>query len=110
MDAAAPDHRHHFEFPFVLDVGRSMGRTGGKGALGGVVYDGVDLWRAEDTAEGPATLRIRRLSHVAEVDGWGPGVEPAMDKVPGLLGALDDPTRLVPQDDVVARWVFFSKS
>lgn len=81
-----------------------MGRTGGKGALGSVVYDGPDLWRAEDLPSGRATLRIRRLGHVAEVDAWGPGLEAALDKVPGLLGAHDDPSRLIPVDPVVERW------
>lgn len=101
---ALPDHSEHFEFPFSLDAGRSMGRTGGKGELGGVAYDGADLWRAEEVQSGQATLRIRRHGHVADVDGWGPGVIEAMDRVPGLLGALDDPSRLVPKDPVVERW------
>ncbi len=82
-----------------------MGRTGGKGPLGPVTYDGPDLWRAEDLPSGRATLRIRRDGNVAHVDAWGPGLAEAMEKVPGLLGALDDPARLVPADPVVARWV-----
>ena len=100
-----PDHSQRFEFDYLLDGGRSMGRTGGKGALGPVVYDGPDLWRAEDFASGPATLRIRRVGHVAEVNAWGPGLEAAIDKVPGLLGAHDDPGRLKPVDAVVAGWI-----
>jgi 3-methyladenine DNA glycosylase/8-oxoguanine DNA glycosylase len=105
LRSTQPDHSQRFEFDFELAQGRSMGRTGGKGRLGTVVYDGPDLWRAEDLPSGPATLRIRRLGHLAEVDAWGPGLEEALAKVPGLLGASDEPSRLQPTDPVVSRWV-----
>ena len=82
-----------------------MGRTGGKGPLGPVVYDGPDLWRAEDLPSGRATLRIRRDGHIAHVDAWGPGLEAAIEKVTGILGGEDDPSRLVPHHPIVARWV-----
>ena len=100
-----PDHSAVFDFDFEVNPGRTMGRTSGKGVLGPVVYDGLDMWRAEDFRDGPASLRIRRLGHTVEVDAWGPGVEAAVAKVPGLVGASDDPSRLEPQDPVVERWV-----
>lgn len=90
------------EFPFQLDIGKSMGRSGGKGLLGPVVYDGPVLWRAEDTADGAATLRIERRGRTASVQAWGDGAEIAAAKVPALLGALDDPSALVARDELVA--------
>lgn len=82
-----------------------MGPTGGKGALGPVVYDGPDMWRTESTPSGPGTVRITRDGTAARVDAWGPGLEHIVEKVPGYLGADDDPSRLVAHDPVVARWL-----
>ncbi|MFT7647418.1 MAG: 3-methyladenine DNA glycosylase/8-oxoguanine DNA glycosylase [Candidatus Poriferisodalaceae bacterium] len=104
MTDATPDHSIRLEFDFQLDQGRSMGRTGGKGRLGPVVYDGPDLWRTETTPAGPGTLRIRRDGETAHIDGWGPGLEPMIERVSGFLGGEDDPTRLVAHHPIVARW------
>ena len=103
--SGTPDIRQQFEFDYSLDPGRSLGRVGGKGAVGPVLYDGPDIWRTRDTPAGEATLRITRSGHMADVAGWGPGAEIAAAGVPALLGAHDDPTALVPQDAVVAGWV-----
>ncbi len=102
---APPDIRQRFEFDYSLDAGRSLGRVGGKGALGPVLYDGPVIWRTQDTPVGEATLRITRSAHVADVAVWGPGAEIAAAGVPALLGAHDDPSALVPQDAVVAGWL-----
>lgn len=103
--AALPDVRQRFEFDFSVDPGRALGRVGGKGVLGPVLYDGPVIWRAADTAAGEATLRVTRAGHVADVAAWGPGAEIAAAAVPALLGAHDDPGALVPRDAVVAGWV-----
>ncbi len=101
----APDLKKRFEFDFELDIGKALGRVGGKGALGPVLYDGPDIWRAQDTPEGEATLRITRSERAVDVAGWGPGANAASSGVPALLGALDDPAALVPADSIVAGWV-----
>jgi 3-methyladenine DNA glycosylase/8-oxoguanine DNA glycosylase len=63
-------------------------------------------WRASRTPEGPATIRLRAAhdgtATRVEAEAWGEGAEHALDAVPALLGADDDPAALVPQDDVVA--------
>ena len=102
---AAPDAAERFEFSFSVDAGKALGRVGGKGTLGPVLYDGPAIWRATDTPAGEATLRITRAAHAAEVAGWGPGASDAVAGVPALLGAHDDPAALVPQDRMVAGWI-----
>lgn len=101
----APDVVERLEFDFELDPGRALGRTGGKGPIGPVLYDGAAIWRAQDTPAGEATLRIARLGRTAEVCAWGPGAEAAAAGVPKLLGAHDDPAALVPKDALVAGWM-----
>ena len=103
--APSPDLRRRFEFDYSLDAGKALGRVGGKGALGPVLYAGPDIWRAQATPAGEATLRITRSGHRAEVMGWGPGASEAAAGVPALLGNDDDPAALVPQDAVVSGWV-----
>ena len=104
-DSASPDLRRHFEFDFELDIGPALGRVGGKGALGPVLYDGPRIWRAQDTPSGEATLCITRSAHAAEVEAWGAGAADAVSGVPALLGAHDEPAALVPADRTVAGWV-----
>ncbi len=99
-----PDHTEEFHFDFDLDHGRVLGRTGGRGHSGPVLYDGPVLWRAQDCPQGTATLRIRRTQRRAVVDAWGSGLQEALASVPGLLGGADDPSRIVPRDPVVTRW------
>ena len=102
---ASPDVNRRFEFEYCLDTSRSLGRVGGKGTLGPVLYDGPNIWRTVDTPAGEATLRITRAGHVADVAAWGPGAEAATQTVPTLLGNRDDPSALVPHHPVVASWI-----
>ena len=102
---AQPDVRERFEFSFSVDAGKALGRVGGKGTLGPVLYDGPVIWRATDTPAGEAALHITRAGHAVEVAGWGPGAADAVAGVPALLGAHDEPAALVPHDSIVADWV-----
>jgi len=71
--------------------------------------DLTGFWRATRTPEGPATLRITvapgRSVEQVRAEAWGPGAAAAIETVPGLVGAADDPGALQPQDDLVARLV-----
>ncbi len=62
------------------------------------------LWRGIRTPDGPATLRLRSHPALGEVraTGWGPGAEWALDSVPDLLGAGDDPAGFTPTHRVLA--------
>jgi 3-methyladenine DNA glycosylase/8-oxoguanine DNA glycosylase len=55
--------------------------------------DGV-VWRASRTPAGTATLRLSRTRRGWRVVAWGDGAELAVDAVPRLLGAEDDPAAL----------------
>jgi 3-methyladenine DNA glycosylase/8-oxoguanine DNA glycosylase len=60
-------------------------------------------WRALRTPAGPATLAVGGLARHGEVRGeaWGPGAEWALDRMPAMLGALDDPTGFDPRHPVL---------
>ena len=65
-------------------------------------------WRAMRTPEGPASLCVQPRASAGEVLGlaWGPGAEWALDRMPALLGADDDPSGFEPQHhpEVAAGW------
>jgi 3-methyladenine DNA glycosylase/8-oxoguanine DNA glycosylase len=52
-----------------------------------------DVWRGIRTPDGPATLRVEPRPGEADVlaEAWGPGAAWALDHVPAMLGADDDP-------------------
>jgi len=70
-------------------------------------YDGYGaaaaVWRTTRTPEGPATLRVTVRPADGEVTGhaWGPGAGWALDRLPELLGADDDPAGFVPVHPVL---------
>lgn len=62
------------------------------------------VWRAIRTPDGPATLRVESRSADGAVVGtaWGAGAEWALDTMPSLLGADDDPSGFEPLHPAVA--------
>ncbi|WP_367125235.1 DNA-3-methyladenine glycosylase [Streptomyces phytohabitans] len=79
------------------DLGRTL-RVLGRGP-----YDpafrvrGGAVWRASRTPAGPVTLRVAPdgAGRVG-ADAWGPGADWALDRLPALLGADDEPAAFVP--------------
>jgi 3-methyladenine DNA glycosylase/8-oxoguanine DNA glycosylase len=63
------------------------------------------LWRGLRTPLGTATLRVRARPDLGEVHGaaWGDGAQWALDRLPAMLGAADDPAGFVPHHEPVAR-------
>ncbi|MDX2376077.1 DNA-3-methyladenine glycosylase 2 family protein [Microbacterium sp. LRZ72] len=56
------------------------------------IVDGAVLWRASRTPAGLATLALREVApSVIRGAAWGPGAEWAIDQLPELCGAADDP-------------------
>ncbi len=65
---------------------------------------GARHWRGLRTPEGPATLLVQARPDDGEVhaEAWGPGADWALESVPGLLGADDDPAGFEPRHPVLA--------
>jgi 3-methyladenine DNA glycosylase/8-oxoguanine DNA glycosylase len=66
--------------------------------------DAGRTWRALRTPVGPASLCIQPRPSTGDVIGraWGPGAEWALDRMPALLGADDDPSGFVAHHPQVA--------
>lgn len=61
-------------------------------------------WLTCSLPAGPATLRLRQIEPARiDADAWGPGACQALDCVPSLLGAGDDPSSFVPVRDDLTR-------
>ncbi len=60
-------------------------------------------WRGIRTPAGPATLAVRARPALGEVhaEAWGTGADWALDRVPAMLGADDDPTSFEPRHPVL---------
>ena len=58
--------------------------------------------RASRTPVGPASLRIEIGRGELVATAWGPGAEWAIEALPDLLGARDDPAQLVPRHKLLA--------
>ncbi len=68
----------------------------GRGDPTMTVANGV-LWRAARTPAGVATVALREVSRgTIRIAAWGPGREWAVDQVPALVGARDDPAGFDP--------------
>jgi 3-methyladenine DNA glycosylase/8-oxoguanine DNA glycosylase len=68
------------------------------------VDDDGSIWRGIRTPEGTASLRLHCRPADGEVhaSAWGAGADWALDGVPSMLGADDDPTGFAPTHPVLA--------
>ena len=53
------------------------------------------VWRASRTAQGPVSMLIEPVHGGIRARAWGPGAAQAIETLPRLLGAEDDPAGLV---------------
>ena len=60
------------------------------------------IWRGIRAPDGICTLRVRAYAGEVHADAWGPGTDWALDQLPAMLGAEDDPTGFDPQHPVLA--------
>lgn len=61
-----------------------------------MVHDGPVIWRAVRTPSGPATVALRARGGEIRASAWGRGADHALDAVPRLCGADDDPSGFDP--------------
>lgn len=87
-----------------VDLGITLGplRRGPADPTFRTTPDG-SVWRASQTPQGPATLRVSRTGAGTGIaaEAWGPGADWLLDRLPALLGADDDPTAFVPRHRLV---------
>lgn len=65
-----------------------------------VAADGA-VWRTMRNPRGPVTLRIAARGGLVEAEAWGTGADWALDRLPTLLGAEDDPAAFVARHDLL---------
>lgn len=84
--------------PFAVDPRLTLGPLWQAVGNQQLRFDGRSVARALRTAAGPASVRLTFAADgEIEVQAWGPGAGAAIEGVPRLLGADDDPTALVPR-------------
>nr|WP_228447600.1 DNA-3-methyladenine glycosylase 2 family protein [Streptomyces paludis] len=60
------------------------------------------VWRTCRTPEGAGTVRVGRDGRDVVAEAWGPGAGWLLERLPGLLGADDDPGAFTPRHRVLA--------
>lgn len=92
-DAAIPDAPLHTVYrpahPVDLHTTVGMLRRGPRDPT--AVHDGPVIWRAMRTPLGVATLALRTVSGEIRATAWGAGAAHALERVPDLCGARDEP-------------------
>jgi len=69
------------------------------------LFAGGRFWRGIRTPLGPATLAVAPLDNarIISAQAWGAGTDWVLDRLPGMLGAEDDPDGFVPHHPQVAQ-------
>lgn len=91
--------------PYVLDLaGALLPMRRGKGdPTWRSDGPGTPIWRTGTSPDGPWTTRTHRRGDGTVVcAAWGPGAGWALDGLPALLGAADDPDVFVPHHPLIA--------
>lgn len=112
MIVATPDAELELETSEPRDLAATLGiirRGRGDPTLHAVVGSGAwrEVWRAQRTPEGAATLRLAVDGVRARAEAWGPGAHWSVSHASALLGERDDwsglDTLLTVGDDAAAR-------
>ncbi|WP_309127531.1 DNA-3-methyladenine glycosylase 2 family protein [Microbacterium sp.] len=75
-----------------LDLMRTVGMLRRGGTDPTMVIERGRIWMAMLTPDGAATLCMRGTTDGVHASAWGPGAAAALDRVPRLCGADDDPS------------------
>ncbi|MFB4266328.1 DNA-3-methyladenine glycosylase family protein [Nonomuraea sp. GTA35] len=86
-----------------LDVGLALQphKRGGGDPTWRRTPDGA-VWRTSRTPDGPCTLRVGVKAGGVHGQAWGPGAGWALETMPALLGAEDDPSGFSVRHEVLA--------
>ncbi len=86
----------HASFPLDVRLVLSVHRRGPQDPAFAADADGA-IWRTSLTPGGPATLRVAWDAPVVRAAAWGPGAGWLLERLPGLLGASDEPSAFRPE-------------
>ncbi|MGH3332121.1 MAG: DNA-3-methyladenine glycosylase family protein [Nocardioidaceae bacterium] len=91
------------DWPCPVGVNLAPARRGSGDPTYRVDPDGT-IWRGLRTPQGTTTLRVAGRPQDGTVHGaaWGAGAEWALDRMPAMLGAEDDPSGFEPLHPVIA--------
>ena len=95
MIVATPDAEHELETSEPRDLAATLGfirRGHGDPTLHRAEGPGAwrEVWRAQRTPEGVATLRLVVEGHCVRAQAWGPGAAWSVARAPHLIGEHDD--------------------
>lgn len=82
--------------PFVVDPWLTLAPLRHGAGDPTIRFEPDGIWRTSRTPAGPATLHLRFVAGEVHATAWGPGADVALDGVPRLLGADDDPDAFQP--------------
>jgi 3-methyladenine DNA glycosylase/8-oxoguanine DNA glycosylase len=102
---AEPDASGFVSLPSPIDLALTMGPIAHGRGDPTIRFGSDGIWRATRTPDGPATLRLRAAAGGVEVAAWGDGAATAVAGAADLVGANDDPSRLVPQHRLIGELV-----
>jgi hypothetical protein len=76
-----------------------------RGAKNPVLIGPTEARWSTRTPDGLGSLTLhQRPDHTVDAEAWGPGADWLLDRVPGLLGASDDPSGFEPPAPLRDRW------
>lgn len=79
-----------WQAPGALDLSGTLGIIKRGQGDPTVIFGSGAAWLAFNTAQGPATLRLRKVLSEVRATAWGPGAAQALAGVPSLTGLDDD--------------------
>jgi len=102
MADAVPDVESALPLPAPIDLAATMGPLAHGRGDPTIRFASDGIWRATRTRAGPATVRLRAVPGSVVAAAWGPGAATAVEELPDLVGATDDPSPLEPRHRVIA--------
>lgn len=104
--AASTPIETRLRLPFAVDARRTLGPLWQAVGDQQLRFEARGFVRATRTAAGPASVRVTFSgSEEISVQAWGAGAGSAIEGLPDLLGAADDPELLVPRHRIVGELV-----
>src|SRR5437763_14681857 len=96
-----PDATARLPLSFPLDLELTLGGLQRGPADPTIRFDANQVWRAARTPDGPATMRLSRVSAGLTADAWGAGAGWMVRHAESLLGVEDHPETFAPANHLL---------